>query len=167
MANQIFVTYNQNAYGEQNTALRLQTIANLYGISVALPARNSGNNPINDETRNRIKNSDFVLAFSLNGMQENVSHELGDAIAKKKPIVVIYDKNNGRNINFKDYPHIKEVFMDMSNSEEALHDITGFINTELNKKNDKNQNVIVQTGIAVVGIAVGLLMLLFNGNKNK
>ena len=160
MDNQIFVTYNQNAYGEQNTALRLQTIANLYGISVALPARNSGGNPINDETINRIKNSDFILAFSLNGMQENVSHELGEAISKQKPIVVIYDKNNGRNINFPNNIHVKEVFIDAGNSDEALHEITGFINTELQRK-----NVAKQTTNAIVVIALGMLALLAFANK--
>jgi hypothetical protein len=172
MANQIFVTYNPESSVEQNTALRLQTIANLYGIAVVLPSRLYGNGLINDETKTRINNSDLILAFSLNGMFPNVSQELGHAIVEEKSIIVVYDKNIGKNINFRNYSHLKEVYIDDNNSEQALHEISGFINTEFKQKSkSKKTNALdvlgAGVGIAIMGIALGLLALLSLGTKNK
>lgn len=52
----IFISYNPNEEIEQNTALRMQTIASLYNISVELPARQQipAKAKISSETQNRI-----------------------------------------------------------------------------------------------------------------
>ena len=162
MANRIFVTYNPNVAIEQNTALRLQTIANLYGLTVDLPSRLSGNGLINTETKNRINNSDFVLALSLYKMEQEVNSELGHAIAKKKPILAIYQEGIGKNIDFTGYP-VDEVSLDINDTEAALHNIANFIQTKFKQNKDKDQNA---KNIAILGIALGMLAL-WSLNKEK
>ncbi len=155
MTNRIFVTYNPNVAVEQNTALRLQTIANLYGIAVDLPSRILGSTVINDETVRRISKSNFVLALSLYNMGQEVSHELGAAITKKKPIIALYQHGVGKNIDFQNYVNVSEIYLDLNNTDTTLHEIAVFIDTQF-KQNKKETNTTV---LGVLGIALGMLAL--------
>ncbi len=153
----LFVTYNKNAEIEENTALRLQTLSNLYGFSVLLPYRLNSLN-ISTETKTRINNSKFVLAFCIEYFSPSLKQELDYALTVNKPIVVIYDQSEGKKINFPNNSNVKEVYIDYDNTDATLHEVSKFIKSKFSEiqKNeaDKNGSAI---GIAIVALGLGLL----------
>jgi hypothetical protein len=162
MESDIFVCYNPNAQPEESTALRLQTISNLYGLKVSLPSRQTSANGISQETKLRIDNSRFVVAFCLESLSYLLTEELNYAILKQKPIVVIYDVDAGKKINFKEVGDVKEVFVDFSQTDDVIHEIADFLRAKL--KLSQTQSELQQTrnnntglSIAVLGIGIGLL----------
>lgn len=69
MYENIFLTYNKDSIFGQNTALRLQTISNLYGLSVSLPSRIVNNGvEISNSTQERISNAAIIVAFGLENL---------------------------------------------------------------------------------------------------
>ncbi len=162
MTKSIFISYNHNSQPEESTALRLQTISNLYGLSVSLPYRLRNTSSITNETQTRIENSSFVVAFCVDGLTKLLKEELSYAISKKKPLIVIYDSAKGKKINFKDNVNVKEVFVDFTKTDDALHKIAEFLRTSLaasttKKTTKKTQNEDSGLGIALLGIGLGLL----------
>lgn len=162
MTNNIFITFSPSSQAEESTALRLQTISNLYGLSVALPYRQKTNAEINTETKKRIDNSTFIVAFCADGLTKFVKEELNYAILKKKPIVVIYDTTKGKKINFKTNTNIKEVFVDFNKTDDALHSIANFIRskiqiTQVKRTKQQTTNNDSGVGVALLGIGLGLL----------
>lgn len=162
MANTIFITYNHASQAEESTALRLQTISNLYGLSVVLPYRHRNLLELSTETKNRINKSTFVVAFCADGLTESLKDEIDFALSENKPIVVIYDHLKGKKINLKTDRNIKEVFVDFNKTDEALHNIADFLRSKISTENSKkdikkpgeNSSGI---GIALLGIGLGLL----------
>lgn len=151
----LFVTFNKNSEIGENTALRLQTLSNLYGFSVLLPYRNSHN--ISSETKSRINNSKFVLSFCIDNFSEALQQDLEYAVAKNKPIVVIYDHNQPKKIDFNGKSNVKEVFIDYSNIDENLHDISGFVKEQFEEiKSNEKEKLISGIGVVVL-IGLGLL----------
>jgi len=159
----IFITYNPSSEAESNTALRLQTISNLYGISVLLPYRHKNETEINSETHNRIERSQFIVAFCLNKLTKHLKQELETSIQLKKPIIIIYDKYGNNKINFGKYMNVKEVFVDFNDIDSASHTIASFLkeklkiakSTKVTKKEKSNNGL----GLALIGVGLGLLAL--------
>ena len=167
MPKPLYLTYNPNVDIEQNTALRLQTISNLYAVSVELPARVLDKSGISIETQNRIARSAFVLAFSLYKMSSSLQKELHYAMSLGKHIVVIYDKKIGKTINFNEYPNFQEVHIDFDNTDAALHQIAQYLQRSLYAPITQNpppsinneDSIGLGTILGVVGIGLGLLAL--------
>ena len=152
----VFITYNNNSDIGENTALRMQTLSNLYGFSVFLPFR-IGHSDISFETKERIDNSRFILAFAIGRYSRILKNELEYALSKKKPIIIIYDKKERNKIKFPNRSNVKEVIIDYYNTDEALHQISNFLNeqfADLNSRKKSNEHAI---GTALIGIGLGLL----------
>jgi len=152
----VFITYNNNSEIGENTALRMQTLSNLYGFSVFLPFR-IGKSTISQETKERINNSRFILAFSIGKYSKILRDELEYALSKNKPIIIMYDRKEKNKIHFPNKNNVKEVLIDYYNTDEALHQISNFLDEQFNDiklKQQKNENAI---GTALVGIGLGLL----------
>ncbi|RME17469.1 MAG: hypothetical protein D6799_03855, partial [Bacteroidetes bacterium] len=111
----VFVTFNPNSEVEERTALRLQTIANLYGVEVLLPYRRISNK-LSSETKNRIDRSRIVIAFSGSKLTSHLKQELIYAKSQNKTIVVIYNTSIGKNLIFKDYEKVQEFYLDYDNT---------------------------------------------------
>lgn len=166
----IYVTYNPGEQSEESTALRLQTISNLYEIDVILPYRvyRFKRDKGLLETQVRIKRSRVVVAFCLNKLSNVMREELKYAIELNKPIIVIYDKNKGKIIRFKNYGNVKEIFLDFSEMDEALHEIAKFLREKLSvgknvrksvQKSDSRLNTENDAITALLGVGLGLLTI--------
>jgi hypothetical protein len=157
----LFITYNPKEDIEQNTALRMQTIAHLYALSLELPARMAAKN-ITSETQQRIARSSVVLAISLTKMSKLLQEELAYAIEQNKPIVVLYDKKKGKTINFGAYKNFKEIHVDFNQTDQALHEVASFLKeTVKNQEAQSKKKSDSETGVllGVLGIGLGLLAL--------
>lgn len=166
MASKIFVTYNRSSKYEESTALRLQTISNLYGFTIQLPYRFLNSNEITDETKTRVNNSDFVVAFCTNRLTNLLKQELIYSISKGKKLIVIYDESKGKKIHFGDNPNVREVFVNFEHTDEALHTIAKFLR-ENNKSSSTNSSNELNTGldVALLGIGLGLLAAVLLSKK--
>ncbi|MDI7226831.1 hypothetical protein, partial [Leptospira santarosai] len=88
----LFVTFNRNTRPEESTALRLQTISQLYGLRVELPYRVDSLRPfITEETKKRIDRSLGIVCISLVNPTEELLSEVNYANEQNKIIIHIYD----------------------------------------------------------------------------
>jgi len=156
MYKNIYLTYNEDSDFGRNTALRLQTISNLYGLNVFLPSRMMGRQS-KTATRERIKKSALVVAFSLENQTGTMRKELLSAMELNKPIVVIYDKNIMYNLDLGEYSSLKEVDVDFLDTDQALHDIAAFLEKLPTKTLQDKKDIGI--GTALIGIGLGLLAL--------
>jgi len=157
MYKNIFLTYNQGSAFGQNTALRLQTISNLYGLSVSLPARMvNGGGVMSHITKERIKSASIVVAFGLEVPTQVMIEELNYAMTLQKPIVFIYDESTGNTIDFGDYKKIQIVEIDYLDTDNAIHKVAGFLEGLPESQKHKKE-----TGLstALIGVGLGLLAL--------
>jgi len=160
----ILITYNSNSEVEENTALRMQTLSNLYGYTVLLPYR-INSTVISGETKTRIGNSRFVLAFCLDAFSEILKQDLDYALTQNKPIIVIYDETKGRKINFPNNSNVREVFIDYYHTDEALHEISTFIGSKFTEEEQKQKKAETALGTALVAVGLGLLTYWAFSNK--
>jgi hypothetical protein len=98
--NKIFVSYNPSVNSEQSLALRLQTLGSLYGLNISLPDR-IGSITLKDATKQRIQDSNLFIVFSTRNLSKSVREEITFARTLKKKIIVIYDKDVGKNLKLK------------------------------------------------------------------
>lgn len=98
MAAKIFLSYNPNVEIEQSTALRLQTLAALYGVEIYLPDRRRSGAALSESTQLRIKDAHIFLMFSMSPLSSIVQAEVMLALGLAKPVVVFYDKRVGKNL---------------------------------------------------------------------
>jgi len=160
MNSSIFITYNHESKAEESTALRLQTISNLYGFSINLPNRLGVNKTVSNETMLRILNSNFVVAFCIDGLDELLKNEVQYAISINKPLIVIYDNEKRKTINFENISNVIEVFVDFNKTDDALHSIAEFLRRKLVADESKLISGTEKDsglGIALLGIGLGLL----------
>lgn len=168
MNNKVFITFNPNIKIEESTALRLQTISSLYGIAVDLPARVAIGHK--DITKRRIIESGIVVCFALSKkLSSEMKFDLETAMNAKKPILVIYDKHQDDVINFNNYPYLKKVKIDYSNSNTAIDEIALFLKKTI--ENSTTKKTVKKTDntpalLALLGVGVGLLAL-FALSKQK
>jgi len=157
MYKNIFLTYNQGSTFGQNTALRLQTISNLYGLSVSLPARMvNGGGVISHITKERLAAASIVVAFGLETPTNVMVEELNYAMKLQKPIVFIYDESTGNTIEFHNYDNIQIVEIDYLGTDDAIHKVAEFLEKLPESKKHKKE-----TGLstALIGVGLGLLAL--------
>lgn len=189
MAGKIYITFNSSnkTQIEESTALRLQTLSNLYGINVNLPYRANLKFDLDSESKTRIKCSDYVIVLSMTNLSPRLKEEIDFSISEKKPIIVIYNEAKGKNIKFLNKHNIKEVSLDAYNSEETLHKIAQYLQKELKSKSIATKLPAKKTitptlkkatspsiknedaglGIALLGIGLGLLSLALLSNDEK
>lgn len=152
----IFITYNDRSVIGKNTALRIQTNAQLYGTRVDLPARYFGSVQISDETSSRIQRASVVVAFSLEDLTFPMQHELHFAMKLQKPILVLYHRGV-KNIDFQGYKKIKEVELDYLNTDDTLKKVGDFLEEQRKGTSITDKEIGLET--AVLGIGLGLLAL--------
>lgn len=163
MSNSIFLTYNPNNPIEEATALRMQTLANIYGYKISLPDRYGlVGSKIKSSTIERIENSDIVIAFCLNKLSPFLKTELIESTKKNKLVILIHDKNKDKSVKFKDYANVEEYFLDFknNNTDEQLKEIANDLRKKFNTKKENNKELIT-AGIAVAGLAISLLLFYF------
>ncbi len=92
----IYITYNPKAALEETLAVRLQTIGAVNGFEAFLPDRYTSNRYVNDETRYRIKASDYFVLFLTGPLSTLVAEEIKVAyqhFRDKKNIIIIYEES--------------------------------------------------------------------------
>ena len=169
MTPSIYITYNKksNNHIEESTALRLQTLSNLYGLNVILPYRPDLAFNRDSESANRITNSSYVVVFSMTPLTTRLQNEIKFAVARGKPIIIVYDKNNGKNI-YHNERKIKEVSLDTKKPEDTISEIAEYLNTATKFKNNQvSRDQENGVGIALIGIGLGLLALSLIANNDK
>ena len=157
--NSLFLTYNQNVEIEQSTALRLQTLSHLYQMEVLLPARFGQVHSPSPETKRRIDASNFIVAFSLFSMQAELQAELNYAMQKDKKILVFYDAQGQRTIDFGSYRSVKEIFINFSEHHLALNQVAEFIKQEAELVKAKQAGFKEGLILGLIGAGLGLLSL--------
>lgn len=156
MVKNIFITYNENSDIGQNTALRLQTISSLYGYSVSLPVRYAAQNKLHPETRQRITNCSIVIAFSLEKLTPIMKEELKFGASTSKPIIILYDKSNGKiQVDFENYKNWTAIPIEFNDTEKSLKKVVKFLET-IPARSAERENSATE---AIVSIGLGLLAL--------
>ena len=161
MYNKIFISYNQSVVAEQSLALRLQTLGSLYGLHISLPDR-IGSSALKLTTKQRIEEANLFIVFSTRNLSKVVKDEVKFARTLDKKIIIIYDKDVGKNLNLKgvtevEYDHNKDV------PEKLIHKILSEIrapkkigNKIPSKKVQKNESDSIG---AFLLVGLGLLLL--------
>ncbi len=143
--------------------MRLQTISNLYDFRVQLPARLlNGGKTISNESQNRIRQANCVVAICLGKMSAVVQQELTFAMQQNKNIVLLYDNQKGKTVDLGDYAHAQQIGINEQTAEGILAQIRNFL-TQNTPKND-DSNLLVGGFLAVFGILLGFIFLA-NGRK--
>lgn len=163
MDTSIFITYNPDVPMEEATALRLQTIAHLYGLWVELPDRLGAGADMN--TRQRIQRAGYVVAFPLSNLSEKEKSELDYAISCDKTVILVYDRKIGKTLTYNPTNNIFETGIDFEdqNTDKVLQEIATFIRS----KHPALPNLTQSSGLtttdkgllAFVGIGLGIIAL--------
>lgn len=164
MLRKVFITYNPGSTMAEQTAFRMQTLAHLYGFEVLLPYRPGGSNRISQETKRRIDQSQFVLAFDLGRSRNIFKQEIQYAQSMQKPVILLKDKK--RSFLPVSQPYFKEFFIDYYNTEDTLHEIARFIDGQFKEK-EKEEKRDQAFATALVGIGLGLLAYWFLSAKQE
>lgn len=166
----IFITYNPNSEFERTLAIRLHTIGASTGFKMYLPDRFNSNRVLDDETKNRISKADYVVMFSTSQLSPIVTQEIRFAfniLKDKSKIIVIYDKNRGKNLKGDITSHFTPIYVDQfENGQDKV--LNKIINTIHSKEISNQSQQIVklkkekensQALTALFGIGLGLLIL--------
>ncbi|TQE67242.1 hypothetical protein FF021_17850 [Leptospira noguchii] len=147
-----FVTFNRYTRLEESTALRLQTISNLYGVSIELPFRTEGLD-IKEETKRRIDRSEIVFCFSLGLPSDEVSSEIKYALENNKTVIHIF--NLGVQTPVFGHANFLNLSVDFSKEpcSNILNQISKFLTFRFGR--DKRLNVLN----AIFSISLGMLAL--------
>jgi hypothetical protein len=165
MIPKIFVSYNPGVEIEQSTALRLQTLAGLYGAVIHLPDR-FGSSKLKDSTKQRIADADLFVMFSTQTLHRQVEEEVAYAFSLDKRVLIFYDKNVGKNLDTS-RANVTEEYFDplLDTSATVMERVArhgGFIKNAAPKQPSPENNVAA----ALVGIGLGLFLLWALSKKN-
>jgi len=167
----IFITYNPNSDTDETLAARLHTIGAVNGFVMYLPDRYNSDTQISDETKNRIIKSDYFVIFSTKPLSNVVKEEIEFAfnyLNDKSKILVIYDKEKGKNLTGDITNYFTPFYFDRYESRQD-HLLEQIINVVAHK--EKNNMLIQQKNTiksindeknalaAILGIGIGLLAL--------
>jgi hypothetical protein len=163
----IFLSYNPNSEFEETLAIRMQTLGAVHGFNMLLPDRYDNREAVSTETRNRIMVSDYFILFSTSVLHKKVREEILLAfnhLNDKSKIIVIYDKQKGKNITGAD--NCTEIYVD-SRSEGILQRIIAELqNQESKQKLAKQKNTPdVLGGLLLSGLGLLLLGSLADAGK--
>ena len=177
MAEKIFVTYLPGSDIGKSTALRMQTIAHLYGFEVLTPYRINHTN-LTVETKERIKKSRFVLGFFVPENGEHVDKknvffkEIQFANTKNIESFVLVqekDKSSAHQL-FDSLKNVKIIDFDYLNPDDALDKLSDYLNelfkkpanNKMNKPQKNSDNNIEKAlAYALISMALGLLVYWF------
>ncbi|WP_078124752.1 hypothetical protein [Leptospira alexanderi] len=153
----IFITFNPNARVEESTALRVQTISNLYGIEIKLPYRldSCENSKLTEETKRRIELSRVFVCYSSVNQSRAVTSEIEYALEKGKIVIRLFDEN----AEVKLLPAVNNVYSQKLNLAESnftytLNEISTFL-----KEGNKELQRYSKPLNSVLMIYVGMLVL--------
>ena len=163
MPNKIFISYNQSVASEQSLAVRLQTLGSLYGLHISLPDR-IGSSALKLTTKQRIEDAKLFIVFSTRNLSKAVKDEIKFARTLNKKIIIIYDKDVGKNLNLKgvtevEYDHNKD------EPETLIHEILNEIRTpqKISKKPSGRAQKKIKDDSDSIGafllVGLGLLLL--------
>lgn len=168
MSTKLFITYNPGNTDEQALATRLYTIASVNGFSAYLPDRFNGPDFLEDSTRQRIRQADYILFFSFGKFSDTVKQEIQYALKEagkiRSQFILIFSSTKGKNLKGTDGMDF-ELF-------NPMHDVPdGFakklVNNLLRKENKKlkaesESNKALAT---LLGIGLGMVVLGSLGSK--
>lgn len=176
----VFVTYNPGNSQEQTIAARLHTIGAVSGFRMYMPDRFNSETVLDNETKRRINQSDYVVMFSMGKLSTIVKHEIETAfkhIGDKSKIIIIYDKHKGKNLKSEITNYFTPFYFDKyHNKQDEL--LKAVINTIFHK--EKNEIINKQEGVirklnkeisdasaisALLGVGLGLLILGVLGSR--
>jgi hypothetical protein len=154
----IFVSYNPGVEIEQSTALRLQTLAGLYGVVIHLPDR-YGAIELKSSTRQRIVDSVLFVMFSTQQISLQVEEEVNYALSCGKSVLIFYDKSVGKNLTPPNDAKVIDEYFDPFVDTPATIMERVLKHGEIIKATQempKHENNIIS---AIVGIGLGLILL--------
>ncbi len=181
----IFITYNPNISAEQVLAVRLHTIGAVNGFLTQLPDRYNSETILDDETKTRIKSSNYVILFSLSSKLSNIVKEeieyAFSILQDRSKIIVIY--NQKKNLAGKMTDHFTEILYDPT-AENAHNDVIKKILDTINIKQQIEERKVIQKQqqqikaleatnssnnalIAFLSIGLGLAILSNLSEKNE
>ena len=150
----VFITYD----GEElalDTALRMQTISFLYNYKVYLPTRKF-KDVFTSSTKDKIADSDIVIAFILGKDSNALVKELDFARKKGKPIIIVSnDELPGSLAHLRSYDKLMSVKLNQEDPDETLHKIANYLKNLKRKKTSVDYSSL----ISAVAIMIGLLVL--------
>ena len=169
----IFITYNPNSDLEETLAIRLHTIGVSGGFRMYLPDRFNSETILEEETKIRISKSKYFVMFSTKPLSNIVKQEIEfafDYLNDKSRIIVIYDKEKGKNLKGEITSHFTPFYLDkyIDRQDELLKTIINTIaykekdtqmrtqqrNKKLQQEKDDSNAVA-----ALLGVGLGLLVL--------
>ena len=162
----VFISFNEKSELGRQTALRLQTIASLYGFKVYLPGRSpiSGDEP----TLAKIYHSDYYVVFALEKVSKQLLYEINYALEQNKTVIVLYDKEVGSTLKFeREYKNMFISKIDFENNylDKQLEEISEFLGNHHNdkKKKREKENAL----LALLGIGLGAVFLGYMLDKDN
>lgn len=163
----IFISYNPKSELEETLAYRWHTIGVVNSFTMYLPDRYNSESQLSNESKSKIQNSDYFVLFSTKKLSNIVREEIEYAfnfLKDKSKILVIYDKEKGKNLNGDITNYFTPFYFDKYNNrqDELLNGIMNTIiihkqSTEIQKlKEEKtNSNALA----AILGVGLGLFVL--------
>ncbi len=160
----VFISYNPLSDAEMTLAVRLHTIGGVNGLQINLPDRSGfQRQELTDETKHRIRTSDYFLVFSTSALSMTVSQEIQFAFTVYKDptkIIVIHDSRVGSNLPLA--KNCTEIFIDPGNDASTnVNEITSRIKL-LHAKN--NETSIGLGGLILAGLGLFALASLFDSD---
>lgn len=162
----IFITYNPSNEEEQILATRLHTIGAVNGFRMYLPDRYNSETILDNETKKRIEQSEWVIMFSLSkSLSTIVLKELEYAykfLKDKTKIIVLYSTKTGKTVKST---HFTEIFFDPY--KESVDEVVQNIMKEIFRREAKDQQIQIlkekneekNAFLALLGIGLGLVII--------
>ena len=151
MAYKVFISYSAGA--DQVVALRLQTLASVYGFEAYVPpaqTRHSTATLLREEVRRAIQTADLFLAVVSQAPSPAAIAEVEYARVQNKLIIPIVGPYVDRHF-LQSFP--QAFYIDPSNPGQVETDILNFLQQSHTKKSNRN------LFIGLSALAVGLLLL--------
>jgi hypothetical protein len=145
----VFVSYSTAL--DQIVALRLQTMAAVYGLTVYVPpatSRHTMTAALSPEVQRNLQDADVVLAVIMHSPVPSAISEIDAAIAQGKLLIPIVSQGVPQHY-YAQFPHF---IVDPGNPAQAERDIVHFL---AEKQQAKTSNHAI---LALATLAVALLM---------
>ncbi len=146
----VFISYSMPA--DQLVALRLQTLAAVYGLTVYVPpatTRQTPNPELTEEVQGKLWESDVVLAVMMRNPAASAVSEMNWALATGKLMIPIVSPSVSPDYYVRFQPHFMLNPADPSQTEGAI----------VNFLADKQQTERTKTALlALTTLAVGLIL---------
>ncbi len=148
-----FLTFNRHTRPDESAALRLQTISDLYGISIELPFRKEFEH-ITEETKRRIDRSEIVFCFSSILPSDEVLSEIKYALENNKIVIHIFNSDVQTPVFGHTNLFTSSVDFSQEPCSKILNQISRFLILKFGR-DYKRLNVLN----AIIGIYLGMLSL--------